>query len=503
MRRLQYILVLVMLFSFSPFTAQNDKDAPKTFAGKGLKEAEKVASKTWKNVKDWLAKKRGRESVIKRHKKPEDYILTTNPMFDNRGSKNKIELYNGVEPKLGLVLMYPRITPSKGFFSFKTGYLNYRKYFNDITKNDIEYIKLIVPDSINSECNIKKFKIISKKNQNRHVSFILDHSGSMGDSRVNKLQTAVIEAIRDNFKKNNSIDYTYSIYKFDDKIKHLITSNDISKIENFLIPNTGLKGFGGLTAIKDVLKNSIDKLKEDNLSKSKVVFLLTDGQSNSDKTKLKTSDIVRDAIDNNINIVPIGFGKYVNEDFLRYLSYYSGGQYLKIYSSNEFKQVYKNLLDDFYTNYEIEFSPCMFSEEIEIELKLKNLDKPLISRTFFSTPPLEGYSIDLNVLFESGKDDINEIYFDELNQLFSLLNYRDDIEIIIEGHTDRVGSKKQNKRLSQLRAEKVKKYLVNKGIASKRISTKGFGSENPAYPYEENQTENYLNRRIEIKINKP
>ena len=145
MRRFQYILVLVMLFSFSPFTAQNDKDAPKTFAGKGLKEAEKVASKTWKNIKDWLAKKRGRESVIKRHKKPEDYILTTNPMFDNRGSKNKIELYNGVEPKLGLVLMYPRITPSKGFFSFKTGYLNYRKYFNDITKNDIEYIKLIVP----------------------------------------------------------------------------------------------------------------------------------------------------------------------------------------------------------------------------------------------------------------------------------------------------------------------------------------------------------------------
>ncbi|MGZ8854012.1 MAG: OmpA family protein, partial [Thermoanaerobaculia bacterium] len=47
--------------------------------------------------------------------------------------------------------------------------------------------------------------------------------------------------------------------------------------------------------------------------------------------------------------------------------------------------------------------------------------------------------------------------------------------IIAIGHTDPIGSKAYNQKLSERRADTVKQYLVSKGIASERISASGKG----------------------------
>jgi len=75
-----------------------------------------------------------------------------------------------------------------------------------------------------------------------------------------------------------------------------------------------------------------------------------------------------------------------------------------------------------------------------------------------------------------------------------------DLRIVVEGHTDKVGTEKYNLDLSLRRANAVKDYLVKKGIDSSRIETKGFGWSVPAYPYQGTEKENPLNRRIEVKI---
>ena len=55
-----------------------------------------------------------------------------------------------------------------------------------------------------------------------------------------------------------------------------------------------------------------------------------------------------------------------------------------------------------------------------------------------------------------------------------------DLKVVIEGHTDSVGTKAYNKNLSQERADAVKNYMVEKnGIDSNRIATEGFGEEKP------------------------
>ncbi|MCZ6694542.1 MAG: OmpA family protein, partial [Bacteroidetes bacterium] len=73
------------------------------------------------------------------------------------------------------------------------------------------------------------------------------------------------------------------------------------------------------------------------------------------------------------------------------------------------------------------------------------------------------------------------------------------ILILIEGHTDNTNTEDYNNILSQLRAEAVKQYLVNKGVPLVRIDTKGYGEY---MPIADNFTEEgkILNRRVTFKI---
>lgn len=143
----------------------------------------------------------------------------------------------------------------------------------------------------------------------------------------------------------------------------------------------------------------------------------------------------------------------------------------------------------------------MFGDEVEIELSFKGLGTPLKASTFFSTPAREGYTIDLDILFSEASADLEHAEdLDELEQLRLLMQYKPEIKILIEGHTDKVGNEKYNLDLSLRRANAVKAYLVDRGIDSKRMETKGYGWSQPAYPYLGTEKENPLNRRIEVEI---
>ena len=52
--------------------------------------------------------------------------------------------------------------------------------------------------------------------------------------------------------------------------------------------------------------------------------------------------------------------------------------------------------------------------------------------------------------------------------------------VVIEGHTDRLGSQQYNQKLSDKRAESVKKYLVSKGVDASKVETIGMGKTVPA-----------------------
>jgi OmpA-OmpF porin, OOP family len=76
------------------------------------------------------------------------------------------------------------------------------------------------------------------------------------------------------------------------------------------------------------------------------------------------------------------------------------------------------------------------------------------------------------------------------------MTHKKSARIEVSGHTDNVGKKKDNKRLSQKRADAVRAYLVSKGIDASRIDTIGYGDERPIAPNDTDQGRQ-KNRRIE------
>jgi len=104
-----------------------------------------------------------------------------------------------------------------------------------------------------------------------------------------------------------------------------------------------------------------------------------------------------------------------------------------------------------------------------------------------------------NLEFETAKSIIRKESFTSLDELAELMNVKPEYRLYIAGHTDNVGKKQSNLKLSQDRAKAVKTYLVAKGIDASRIKTEGFGDSRPL---ESNDTEEgrQKNRRVEFKV---
>ncbi|HBF89047.1 MAG TPA: hypothetical protein DDX39_10435 [Bacteroidales bacterium] len=114
-----------------------------------------------------------------------------------------------------------------------------------------------------------------------------------------------------------------------------------------------------------------------------------------------------------------------------------------------------------------------------------------------------------------------------LDSIYDFLEKNRDLKIEVGGHTDYRGDSITNKRLSDMRASRVKEYFIEKGIDINRLEHKGYGEYRPTivdaktneqYPFlnlgqkltedyikkldtvEKQEIAHMLNRRTEIKI---
>ncbi|MEM6326524.1 MAG: OmpA family protein [Bacteroidota bacterium] len=104
-----------------------------------------------------------------------------------------------------------------------------------------------------------------------------------------------------------------------------------------------------------------------------------------------------------------------------------------------------------------------------------------------------------DVLFDVGRSELKPGSMRAIDQLTSFLGEYPSRNVLIEGFTDSSGSDETNLALSQRRADAVRAALVQRGIASNRIQTVGYGEE---YPRATNSTNagRQLNRRVEVII---
>lgn len=104
-----------------------------------------------------------------------------------------------------------------------------------------------------------------------------------------------------------------------------------------------------------------------------------------------------------------------------------------------------------------------------------------------------------DTLFDSGSSAISPGAAQRLGSLAQTLSRYPASQVVIRGYTDSVGSEASNLRLSEDRANNVRNYLIDRGVAASRVTAMGFGEQ---FPLASNATEagRQQNRRVEIEI---
>ena len=134
-----------------------------------------------------------------------------------------------------------------------------------------------------------------------------------------------------------------------------------------------------------------------------------------------------------------------------------------------------------------------FSDTIEMPPTWVNVlsDKPIVLKNIY-------YDFNSANLTQKDKNVID-------TTLLVLLREAPEFIIEIGAHTDSIGDTEYNLKLSQERAENVVKYLVQKGIPTQRLVSKGYGASKPVAPnFNTDGTDNAegreKNRRTEFRI---
>ncbi len=104
-----------------------------------------------------------------------------------------------------------------------------------------------------------------------------------------------------------------------------------------------------------------------------------------------------------------------------------------------------------------------------------------------------------DIMFGSGSASLKSGAFDEIQRVGKVLKQYPQTNILVAGHTDSIGSDAVNQKLSEQRAESVKKVVIGEGVDPGRITTVGYGKHKPIA---DNSTEGgrQMNRRVTITI---
>ena len=113
---------------------------------------------------------------------------------------------------------------------------------------------------------------------------------------------------------------------------------------------------------------------------------------------------------------------------------------------------------------EISVAPAKTSEEHVLQFPLANISAPVLIE---------------NIFYDFNKATLRPESATALDELVRLLNENPNVTIELSAHTDCRGSDPYNEALSQRRAESVVNYLIQHGIASDRLTPKGYGEGKP------------------------
>ncbi len=133
--------------------------------------------------------------------------------------------------------------------------------------------------------------------------------------------------------------------------------------------------------------------------------------------------------------------------------------------------------------------PISFNQEREIVIELE--------------PVRSGKTVQLeDIEFIPGTSEITQNSLPKLKRLKDFLALNSMVHIEVQGHVFEVGGENSlaGQKMSEARAKRVMKYLVDNGISKDRITPVGYGSTRPIFPAPRHYYEEQANRRVEVVV---
>lgn len=119
-------------------------------------------------------------------------------------------------------------------------------------------------------------------------------------------------------------------------------------------------------------------------------------------------------------------------------------------------------------------------------------------RKLYDAIAAKGRAATHGILFGTGSDRIRPESQPTLKEIGAMLTAHPELKLVIEGHTDNVGSAASNQTLSEQRAAAVKAYLVDTlHVDAARLASKGYGDTKPAASNDTAEGRQ-TNRRVEL-----
>ncbi len=325
--------------------------------------------------------------------------------------------------------------------------------------------------------------------------FAIDKTGSMQkyiDDVKRNISSFTTNLVR------RGIDYNLGLVLFSDYVEKQYELTD--NVLTFLTWLNTVTAQGGY----DEKENALEALEavcnyKFRPSANKVAVLITDapyhqkGEQGEGSTNQTTESIVQLLKDNDIRLFTIASPKVKNYITI---SKATRGTFFDL--DYPFSTILDNFSNQLTSLYALTYRTDQEAIPDSINIALLNEKKQELVRKIIPIVELGRKLIIENLLYKTGSADLPDSV-QELEVLTEFMMNRPNVVILVEGHTDNVGSNSLNDKLSLQRAESVKRYLVKKGINSNRIRTKGYGKRKPIAS---NTTEwgRKLNRRTEIVI---
>jgi outer membrane protein OmpA-like peptidoglycan-associated protein len=345
---------------------------------------------------------------------------------------------------------------------------------------------------------VREFR--ENSSQNHAFVIVLDHSPSMG----NELSTLLQKAVRMLLYSLKAGDKTAVVKFAEHSYLEVPLSDDPDTYKyQFVIEGINESKYGTGTALYDAVNYGINLLDTVSNDYKKSLIIFSDGGDGLSDSNIDS--VITNARAKGVALYTIAY-KY-SAKVMADMAQFTGGRYYRLYSRKEFPYVFRDIYYLMNNHYRIEYDPpdCESIHIATVNAEIPGLYGYAVSgsgeydKSVFTEYDQVGTVRAENIEFDFGSAEINPESYPIIENVAEAMRQNEAIFIQVVGHTDNVGSEKDNRELSLDRARSVKSALVGLGIDSKRIRTAGKGESEPIAPNDTDENRR-KNRRTEFII---